>query len=359
MYDGTVFQLLQPNLNLGVVTAQNGFVAPVNLSLSCTAAANALTCSMLSGLTGGNPSALSPVYVPFRNATIANGGVVWRTVTSGVSFTVSGGNTMGCVSGAPCRLWISAVDNGGTVLLGLSNQTSVGASSAQVFSLNEGALQTTGAGTGGGSVAGTIFTSVATVSNAPIRIIGYVEWTTLTTAGNWTTPNFVQLFGPGIKKPGDTVQTVYASTTTLTLIAGATPTVTTATLSITPTSAANLVRTFAIGVVQSPASASTLIAAQVYRNAGGSAACTTAVGALSTQYGISNGTGTPTLVGGIDAPRTTSQQTYAVCANSQGGSGNGVYCPSSVSSVCTLEATEIMGENDNERVGLPVTPKAA
>lgn len=210
MYDGTVFELLSPNLFLGTVPVQSGFDTAVNLQLTCTAAANALTCAMKAANTGLDPSSVAPVYIPFRDTTITAGGPVWRTITAATSFTVSGGNTMGCSSGAPCRLWITAIDNAGTVLLGLSNQVST----TTCFALNEASLQTTGSGTGGGSTSGTIFTSVSAVSTKAVRIIGYVEWTTLVTAGNWTSPNVVQLFGPGIKKPCDVVQSAYASSST-------------------------------------------------------------------------------------------------------------------------------------------------
>src|SRR5262249_45667378 len=45
-------------------------------------------------------------------------------------------------------------------------------------------------------------------------ILGYMEWNVgLAAAGTWASgPTKIQLFGPGIKKPGDVVQKVYAST---------------------------------------------------------------------------------------------------------------------------------------------------
>lgn len=354
MWDGTVFQMRSPTLFTGTVPAQSGFNTPINLQLNCTASANALTCAMKAANTGNDATALAPIYIPFRDTTITNGGPIWRTITSAVSFTISGGNTMGCVSGAPCRLWITAIDNAGTVLLGLSNQSST----TQIFPLDEAILQTTGSGTGGGNTAGTIFTSVSAVSTKAIRIVGYVEYTTLTTAGNWTSPNRLQLFGPGIKKPGEVVQRVYVTSSTPTSTTATAFAATVPSASITPSSAANLVSMEAKGSATAPGGLA-FVQVQIFRNPGASAACTTGVGAnLIGQPGASNNASTD--VGGLDAPATTSQQTYAVCQKSIGGGGTIVYCNNaSATQTCTMDLQEIMGANDNDALGVPALPKAA
>jgi hypothetical protein len=72
------------------------------------------------------------------------------------------------------------------------------------------------------------------------------------TAGNWSTPpTVIQLFGPGVKKPGDIVQSLYMESTAQTQNSSATPVNTQATLSITPTSAANVVRATSTGTLYS------------------------------------------------------------------------------------------------------------
>ena len=52
-----------------------------------------------------------------------------------------------------------------------------------------------------------IYTGTAVTAKA-MRILGYMDWSSgLTTAGTWAiVPTLVQLFGPGISKPGDIVQ---------------------------------------------------------------------------------------------------------------------------------------------------------
>ncbi len=246
-YDGTVFELEGPQLNLATVPATNGFVAPINLQLNCTAAANALTCAIKAANTGADPTVNNPVYVPFADGTTTSGDPIWKTITAAQSFTFAGGNTAGCVSGSPCRLWITEINDTtaitGTVRLGLSNQSTASA----IFPLNEAVLQSTGTGTSGGNSAGTIYTSAASLSGMAIRIVGYVEWTTLATAGNWTAPNFVRLFGPGVKKPGEEIQRSFVGLSGNTAVVISTTgttnflTATGLTATLTPTSAANLV----------------------------------------------------------------------------------------------------------------------
>lgn len=330
IYDGSVFELAAPSLFFGTVPVQNGFAVPINLSLSCTATSNVLTCAMLSAQTGSAPTSSSPIYIPFRDATIATGDPVWRTITTGNSFSINGGNTMGCVSSKPCRLWLFAADNAGTVEVCAYNALS----GVNVVPINEGNVVSSGTGTGGGSTAQQIFCNGQITSKA-VRYIGYVEYTTLTTAGNWTTPSFVQLFGPGIKRPGDLVQQIYNSTASTTNCSSTTLTVETAiNASITPTSAANVID----------------ISAQI------SQALTNTAG--NTIYQLSRGT-SPTLIGqpattasgtgtsgsinpialiAMDAPATTSAQVYAAyCATTSTFTDHG--------GVIILR--EIMGANDN------------
>ena len=346
-FDGTVFELTGPNLNLGTVQAQNGFSSPINLSLSCTAVSNALTCSMLSGQTGGNPSALSPIYVPFRNATSANGGVVWRTVTSAASFTISGGNTMGCVSASPCRLWLLAADNAGTVQVCAYNAASA-SGSTPILAVNEGTLQSSGAGTGGGSATQSIFCNASSLSGVAVRYIGYVEYTTLTTAGNWTTPNFVQLFGPGVARPGTQVgPAIQVCTTSPTTLASGSYTSTPVTTSPTLSSAANAIEFSASGSIAMGGVGQT---AQIAMFRG-----TTQVGPVARSINDSAATAAPRVPAAIsqwiDFPGTATP-TYTVKGSSLGNSTwpDGGTLTSVTSNGCAFWR-EIMGANDNFPLG--------
>jgi hypothetical protein len=143
---------------------------------------------------------------------------------------------MGCVSTVACRIWIYAIDNGGSVALGLM----VCSTSTQIFSCGDELLYNTPSGTSGGSSAGTLYGSAGLLSGAAVRIIGYLE-ATETTAGSWDTmPSKLQLFGPGVHKPGEVVQTVFAQTGT-NASAGSTFAASNVAVGITPTSGINII----------------------------------------------------------------------------------------------------------------------
>lgn len=250
MYDGTYFNLVAPvGLPVGAASLQSSaaqFGVPVNFALSGSVGSNQLTISIL-GNDGNAPSSTNPVIIPFRNSTISTGTPVIRTITSSLSFTIASGSTMGCVSGQMCRLWIVAIDNGGTAALCAFNALS----GTNIAPINEAVLQSSASGTSGGNSAQTYYCSTSSVTSKAIRIIGYIDISQVT-AGTWATgPTYVQLFGPGIKKPGDIVQTLTTPngsliTSTNTYMPTDTPPapsngVLVASQAITPTSAANIV----------------------------------------------------------------------------------------------------------------------
>jgi len=218
--DGTA--LSASNIGAAALLASaQGMNAPLNLRINATVAGNALTVSVKTAA-NADASASSPVLIPFRDATLTNGDPVIASLQAALSFTVAGANTLGTSSGSIAfRLWVIAYYNGGTVALGLFNASTA----TQIFGLPEGALATTAASTNGGSSAGTHYANVSTITNTPFRIIGYLEWATgLATAGTWASgPTTIQLFGPGIKKPGDLVQKVTTSTGALATGATALP----------------------------------------------------------------------------------------------------------------------------------------
>lgn len=217
MYDGTQHVLLSAvNDNVTVTSASLGnsamsFGLPVNLQINATVSANALTIAV-KGNNGSDPSATNPVLIPFRHSTIANGSPVIRSLQAALSLTIASGSTLGTVNSQMAHLWVIAFDNGGTVALGVFNALS----GVNVAPINEAALQTSASGTSGGNSAQTYYASTSAITAQPIRIIGYVEIQEVT-AGTWATgPTYVQLFGPGIKKPGDVVQNVRTTTGTST-----------------------------------------------------------------------------------------------------------------------------------------------
>ena len=293
MYDGTYFELLSGYTNsVGAANLSNSslqFGVPVNLQLNASVGSNNLTIAV-KGNNGSDPSATNPVLIPFRDVTIANGDPVILSLQASLSFTINSTNTMGCVSAQMCRLWIVAINNGGTVNLCAFNALS----GTNVGPINEGVLQTSAAGTNGGSAAQTYYCNASAVTAKAIRIIGYVEIQEVT-AGTWASgPTYVQLFGPGIKKPGEVFQSKYGSS---------------ASLAITPSSAANLVKGFlevnvslstGATVTFTKTGASNVCSAQAIGGSGLTMAATAACQML-------------------DVPNTTSSTTYTVTPSAGSG----------------------------------------
>jgi hypothetical protein len=233
-------------LNVGasaLAQSAQGYEVPLNLQLSAAVAGNNLTVTVL-GVNGSNPSAANPVPVNFRSTTLNNGsnGIVYGQLKSALSMQVTSGNTMGCTTGIVCRLWVTLIcqtessGNCTSILLGVSNQSTT----TQIFPLAEDVLQSTGSGGFGGPAAGTIQTSIGGLTGVAIRIAGYVEVTWHSGTGWDTTPSKVQVFGPGVHKPGEVVQMVFAQTGT-NASAGSTFAASNVAVGITPTSGINII----------------------------------------------------------------------------------------------------------------------
>ncbi len=326
MYDGTFFNLVSPtSLPVGAGSLQNsalGFDMPVNLRISATVATNALTLA-IKGIDGNDPSATNPVIVPFRDVTIASGAPSVVSIAGALSFTINSTSTMGCVSGQMCRLWVVLINNGGTAGLCAFNALS----GTSIAPINEAALQTSASGTSGGSSAQTYYCNISAVTAKSIRIVGYVEIQEVT-AGTWATgPTYVQLFGPGIKKPGETVQSIYYTTTTpgTTTAASLTTLTTSPSVAIVPTSAANLIRTFTAGT---------------FGSGGGDFVLQIQNG--STLIGVpakaTSGAAVPVSLMARDVPNTTSSVTYSF----KGATNTGTVSFPVAGTGMTMEAIEIM-----------------
>lgn len=276
-----------------------------NCSITASVAGNALTVA-LKGKNGSDPSATNPCYISFRNDVISNGNYSLVTVSSATSFTTgTSGSTFGTSSSnVPFRLWVTALNNSGTVLLGVSTQSI----STQVFSLSESALNSTTACSActNATSAGTIYTTSALTSKAT-RILGYLEWGSgLATAGTWASvPTKIQNMTQGIKKPGEVVQSIAPITVTSDANCGnGSFSTTNVTQAITPTSATNLIRYYAIGTLTINSGA-VQNQVQMFR-------ASTAIGAnLLNQAANGVDKRTVTMLG-MDNPATTSSTTYAV-----------------------------------------------
>ena len=222
-----------------------GFDAPINLQLNASVASNILTIAV-KGNNGSDPGNSNPVLIPFRDATVANGGPVWRAVTAALSINTNAtGATLGTANTVPFRLWVVAFDNAGTVVLALWQSVTGGGSPTAIAPLNEAVVASSTAISSAATSAGTFYTpNGTTVTSRAFRILGYVDYASgLTTAGTYVSaPTTIQLFGPGIRRPGDTVQVVQTSiTTSVTNSTTGSYTSSGLSASITPTSTPNLV----------------------------------------------------------------------------------------------------------------------
>lgn len=330
MYDSNgAIELLSPNLSCGTTQTQSGFVPATNLRIDATVNSNQLTVSLLAANTGAAATAGNPILVPFRDTTIASGDPVWVSLTSSASLTIGSGSTMGCVNAQTCRLWVVAFNNGGSLAVCAINALS----GYSVSPIDEGTLQSSAAGTSGGNSTQTYYCNASLLTNQAVRILGYVE-VQESTAGQWSTsPTFVQLFGPGVKRPGDVVQTVVSNNTTQFQTAVGTF-VTFRTVGFTPRSAADPIYLRMSGQ------------AFVGNGGGQSGYQITRSGTpvVGPRYLSIPSVAAPAFVQnsieGWDLPNSTSPQSYNVQVQSN-GSTNVSYPPSSENDSVVL--TEIMG----------------
>jgi hypothetical protein len=226
--------------------------APLNLTLNCSTASNALTCAV-KDRNGNDPSSASPVILAFRDPTITGGDPIPRAITGALSVTVPSGATVGTVSNQANRFWVADFDNAGTPVLCVYN--SLNAAGPSIVAWDETSLASGTAIAGGSNSSQTWYCSGAVTAKS-FRILGYVE-STQATAGTWSSaPSKIQLFGPGVKRPGETVQVANASIAGGSVSTTAFSVIANTTIGITPSSAANLISISAFGDMQVAASQS-------------------------------------------------------------------------------------------------------
>jgi hypothetical protein len=263
----------------GIVEQQ--FNTLYNIGLTCSVAASALTIA-LKDAEGNDPSASSPVIIPFRNVTAGTGTPSYLTVTAATSLVISSGSTMGFTSGTIGRLWIVGFNDGGTFRLGAVNCLS----GVTIMALRDGIYSSTAeGGAGGADTAQVIYTGTAVTSKAMV-ILGYLE-ATEATAGTWATaPSLVKVLSPGDALPGDAVQAMRTETGATASGTGTIPYDDSIpqsgegtqfmTQAITPKSGANLLCVTAKGVYSSNTS-TRVIAQAIFRDATAGAISTSAV----------------------------------------------------------------------------------
>ena len=190
-YDVTI---LTPNfaLALGLLTGTNNWTTPGQFTatqfngsgsgltgiggqiqpVTGTVASNALTLG------------LNPTTLTFRSSTLGSGAVTNLSNASALSLTVPSGATLGTVNGVQSTLAVLALNNAGTVVLGIVNL-------AGGVNLDETTLISTTAISAGATSASTVY-SAAGLAAVPFRVVGYIT-STQATAGTWASaPSLVQ-----------------------------------------------------------------------------------------------------------------------------------------------------------------------
>lgn len=127
---------------------------------------------------------LNPTVLDFRSATLGSGTVNTRSVAAAVSVVIPTSATLGTVSTVAARLVLVAIDNAGTVELGVANI-------AGGFNLDETTLISTTAISASATANNVVYSTTARTS-VPFRVVGYVDITEAT-AGTWATaPSTIQ-----------------------------------------------------------------------------------------------------------------------------------------------------------------------
>jgi hypothetical protein len=325
-----------------------GFDMPVNAGLTANAAGSNLTIN-LTGAAGATPSATNPVLIPFRSTTLTTGTTVWTAVTAALSIVVPSGATLGTTNSVPFRLWIFAAYNSGTPELGVATCSNA----TQIFPCSswEYTRVTVTAITGLATSSGTLY-ATSGLANDSVRIIGFCDFTSgLATVGAWASScTTLQLFGPGVKKPGDIIQTISFSSASGSACANnsaAAGTPTAILQAITPTSSVNLIRAHAVYDGFGGTTTGALYT-RLFRGSGGTGL---GLGAIGTSITVSGGTAVMSRTD-YDKPGTTSSTTYLVqCSTSAASSTYGVPATEGF-----IEVQEIMGALEPANYnGLPLT----
>jgi len=196
-YDGTRFQVLNPS-TLSTSSTQGGSM--INGALSTTVSSNALTVAIKTS-SGADPSASSPVLVPFLNQT---GGYSIVSIAGAFSVTVPSTATLGTFSGIESFIDIVLFDDAPAFRLGVINRS---------LPVNFGDDVTASSTTisAGADNAGVYYTGVAGVTNKQMTVLGYVV-STQATAGTWASaPSVVSMVDSIYNKKNGAWSFPYAS----------------------------------------------------------------------------------------------------------------------------------------------------
>ncbi len=289
----------------------NGFI-------DASVSSNALTISV-KAMNGSDATSSNVVYIPFRAGTFTNSSINVRSVTSALSVVVSSGSTLGFSASQVSRIYVVALDNAGTVELGvyhpLSGTTLVPLDETQFYS------STAEGGSGGADSAQVVYSTTAR-SSVPLAVLGYIDIQTGSTPGNWSnSPIAIQLITTSTPRTGSVIQRLLSASTAYDSTATALPFDDTIPQSgegkqfmsqtITPKHAADLLFVAHVGVYSQSTSAPVTVA--LFQDA-----TANALAAVSASLTGSNETATIPLIYQTQAA-TTSATTFKIRAGGSSG----------------------------------------
>lgn len=171
-YVSGVTSAIQTQIN-AISASSSAPLSANNYELAMSVAGNALTIA-LKDSSGNDPSAGSPVQISFRSTTASDGSYSAVTATAATSIVVSSGSTLGHTSNKLEPIYVYAINNAGTIVLGVSSKLFT-----QMY-----VASTTAEGGSGGADSATVMYSTAAQTNKAIRLIG-VLLSNQATAGTW------------------------------------------------------------------------------------------------------------------------------------------------------------------------------
>lgn len=153
---------------------------------------------------GNVPSAVSTVTMTRRNQTITTGTTHNVNQTGSVSTTIPSGASLGCGVSEAVRVHVGAVRNAGSAQE-LCAWTAAVSSSPSVKGFNPSELVTTSSWSATADLAQTVY-STTTRTSQPLVYLGYLELTSTSTAGVWSSVDKIVNWEPDVLLPGQIAQ---------------------------------------------------------------------------------------------------------------------------------------------------------
>lgn len=179
----------------------------VNASIACSVGSSELTVA-LKGADGNDPSSSNTVILPFRSATAGTGTITARSVTAATSIVINSTATLGTTNSTAFSLWVVAFDDAGTIRLGVINCLS----GTSIYPLQQQGIASSTTEDNSSDSAHAFYAGTG-VTLKPYIVLGRLIWNTgLATAGTWNAAaDVIVNMAPGVKLPGDRVQTVMST----------------------------------------------------------------------------------------------------------------------------------------------------